>query len=75
MDLDRIRPGIRAVVTYIPQDCPIKSRLAEFGFSTDTLISCRCLSPGGDLAALELLDTVIAVRVADLRGIRVRRLL
>ena len=68
-----IRPGIRAVVTEIPDTSALKGRLQEFGMMPGPQIKCLFLSPGGDLAALELKGTVIAVRVADLTGITARR--
>lgn len=73
MMLENIRPGIRAVVTKIPDTSALKSRLREFGLVPGTELSCRFLSPGEDLAALELRGTVIALRLKDLKGITVRR--
>ena len=71
--LEKIRPGDWVIVTEIEEDCPLKNRFQEFGFVVDSLIFCPFISPGGDLTALELGGTVIAVRVKDLTGIRVRR--
>lgn len=71
--LEEIRTGDRAVITHIPDSNPLKSRLREFGFVAETQICCPFCSPAGDLAALELGGTVIAVRVKDLRGILARR--
>lgn len=73
ISLNEIRSGERAVVTRIPDSSPLKSRLREFGMVPGTLVNCRFLSPGGDLAALELRGTVIALRLADLGGITARR--
>ena len=73
--LCEIWPGTRAVVTEIPDTNPLKSRLRQFGLVQGTKLCCRFLSPGGDLAALELRGTVIAVRRKDLSGIMVRRCL
>ena len=73
--LKDIRPGVRAVVTEIPDSSLLKSRLRDFGLVQGTELRCLFLSPGGDLAALELRGTVIAVRLADLDGITVRRCL
>lgn len=70
-----IRPGVRAVVTEISDENGLKSRLREFGMIPGTELRCRFLSPGGDLAALELRGTVIAVRRRDLKGIKTRRCL
>jgi Fe2+ transport system protein FeoA len=68
-----IRPGVRAVVTNIPDSNPLKGRLREFGMVPGTELYCSYLSPGGSLAALELRGTVIAVRRKDLMGIYARR--
>ena len=70
-----IRPGVRAVVTDISDENALKGRLREFGMIPGTEVCCRFLSPGGDLAALELRGTVIAVRRRDLKGIYARRCL
>ena len=68
-----IRPGVRAVVTEIPDTYALKSRLREFGLVQGTELRCRFLSPSADLAALELRGTVIAVRLKDVCGIMARR--
>jgi Fe2+ transport system protein FeoA len=70
-----IRPGFRVVVTEISDDHAMKGRLREFGMIPGTELRCRFLSPGGDLAALELRGTVIALRCGDLKGIMARRCL
>lgn len=70
-----IRPGIRVVVTEIPDTNALKGRLRQFGLVQGTELQCRFVSPGGDLAALELRGTVIAVRLKDLDGIMSRRCL
>lgn len=72
-ELEQIHPGQRAVITYIPENHPLKSRLRGFGFVPDAQISCPFLSPGGDLTALEICGSMIAVRAKDLRGIVARR--
>ena len=68
-----MKPGVRAVVTKIPDENSLKNRLREFGMISGTEVYCRFLSPSGDLKALELRGTVIAVRRKDLIGIRARR--
>ncbi len=68
-----IRPGVRAMVTEIPDTNALKGRLREFGLVPGTEVICRFLSPGGDLVALELRGTVIALRRKDMDGIMVRR--
>lgn len=71
--LEEIRPGERAMITHIPEGHPLKGRLREFGFVPETVVNCPFVSPRGDLAALEMGGSVIAVRINDLTGIRARR--
>ena len=70
--LDCIRPGKRAVVTQINTDAALKRRLREFGLVPGTAVYCRYRCPWGDVTALELRGTVLALRTRDLRKIRVR---
>ena len=56
MYLDRLEPGLRAVVTQIKSPEPLRCRLRDFGMVT----------------GLELRGTVIALRTCDLKKIRVR---
>lgn len=71
--LEEIRPGVQAVVVAIEEGNLLQGRLREFGFTVGTELNCRYRSPGGDLVALAFGGTLIAVRVADLGGIRCRR--
>lgn len=73
--LQDIRPGVQVIVTEVADENTLKGRLREFGLVPGTEICCRYLSPGGDLMAIELRGTVIAVRRRDLMGIYVRRCL
>lgn len=70
--LDRIKPGGRAVVTKIGTDAALCKRLRDFGLVPGTKVTCRYRSPWGDVTALELRGSVLALRTADLRKIRVR---
>lgn len=70
--LDSIRPGKRGVVTQINTDPALKRRLREFGLVPGTTVCCRYRCPWGDVTALELRGTVLALRTRDLRKIRVR---
>lgn len=72
--LSEIRPGQRVMIEDISDGCPVKRRLKEFGLVPGTPVSCRFLSPGRDLAALEIRGAVIAARTRDLRTIAARRL-
>ena len=70
--LDAVRPGRRAVVTQINTDAALKHRLKAFGLVPGTTVCCRYRCPWGDVTALELRGTVLALRTEDLRKIRVR---
>ncbi len=71
--LSELLPGERALVITIPESCPLKGRLRDFGMVEGTQVACQFFSPGGDLAALELRGTVIALRRGDLGQIVARR--
>ncbi len=70
--LDCIRPGMRAVVTQIYTDAAMQRRLKAFGLVPGTVVRCRYRCPWGDVVALELRGSVLALRTRDLRKIRVR---
>ena len=72
--LDSLKPGMQAVVTRICCPEALARRLADFGLVEGTAVSCRYRSPGGDVSALELRGTVLAIRKSDLRQIAARRL-
>lgn len=70
--LDRLRLGMRAVVTGIDVSTELKCRLSDFGLVPGTRVCCRYRSPGGQVTALELRGTVIALRTGDMKKIRVQ---
>lgn len=70
--LDCIRPGARAVVTKVNTDGALQSRLRDFGLVPGTTVCCRYRSPWGDVTALELRGSVLALRTRDLRKIQVQ---
>lgn len=70
--LDCIRPGVRAVVTQIDVEPVLRRRLRDFGMIPGTVVCCRYRNPWGDVTALQLRGTVLALRTRDLRKIRVR---
>lgn len=72
MNLDRLLPGLRSVVTEIRVPEPLRCRLRDFGLVTGTEVSVRYRSPDGGVTALELRGTVIALRTSELKKIRVR---
>lgn len=70
--LDQLRPGAVAVVTEINTDPVLKRRLRNFGLIPGTTVRCCYRCPWGQLTALELRGSVLALRTRDLRKIRVR---
>ena len=72
MYLDRLEPGLRAVVTGIKSPEPLRCRLRDFGMIPGTELRIRYRSPDGGVTALELRGTVIALRTCELKKIRVR---
>lgn len=70
--LSDIHPGQRVQLLDIPQACPLKKRLGQFGVQVGMVARCRYVSPGRHLAALEFGGTVLALRLKDLEAITVR---
>ena len=59
------------MVKAVNTNTHLRRRLQDFGFVPGTLVTCRYLGPGRKVAALEFRGTVLALRMADLRDIRV----
>lgn len=72
LPLNQLRPGQKAVVIHIDTDGELRRRLRQFGLVPGTKIACRYRNPWGDVTALELRGTVLALRNSDLAKIRVR---
>ena len=70
--LDQLRTGVGAVVTKIGVKGELARRLQDFGLVPGTLVCSRYRSPGGQVTALELRGTVVALRTRDLKNIGVR---
>lgn len=70
--LDGLKPGKRAVVTRLCCPEPLRRRLADFGLVEGTTVCCRYRSPAGDVSALGLRGTTLAIRTADLGRIAAR---
>ncbi|ABF45197.1 FeoA [Deinococcus geothermalis DSM 11300] len=70
--LNELNPGEAAhVVTLDPQH-PLRRRLLELGFVRGARVSVVRRAPLGDPVEVRVNGTELALRVADLRGIRVR---
>ena len=72
MGLHALGPGMQGVVTRINTDEALKRRLRDFGLVPGTAVRCRYRCPWGDVTALELRGSVLALRTRDLQKIRVR---
>lgn len=71
--LDQLKPGMQAVVTEFHCSKALQRRLEDFGMVEGTAVSCRYRSPGGDVSALCLRGTTLAVRRTDLAQIAARQ--
>ena len=72
MPLDQICIGVWCIVTEIDTQPQLRQRLREFGLVPDTRVRRRYASPAGDVMAIELRGSVLALRQRDLHKIRVR---
>lgn len=70
--LSQIRTGERVEVMEITRQCPLRQQLEQFGITVGSILFCRYCSPGAELAALECESGVVALRLHELSGIRVR---
>ena len=71
LPLDQVCIGVWACVTGIDTDMTLQQRLRAFGLIPGTRVRCRYASPAGDVVAIELRGSVIALRKHDLHRIKV----
>ncbi len=71
MRLHELRPGQRAAVRAMDLTGSMRRRLRDIGLIEGTAVTCLGVSPGGDPKAFLIRGTVIALRAADSRKIRV----
>lgn len=71
ISLDRLCSGVWATVVCVDTSTQLRQRLRNFGLVPGTKVRCRYSSPGGDVAAIELRGSVLALRKKDLQCIRV----
>lgn len=69
--LDLLRPGVNAVVLKVDTEEALRRRLRDFGLVPGTRVRCRYRCPWGTVMALELRGSVLALRTADIKRIRV----
>lgn len=70
--LSQIRTGERVEVVEFLGQCPLRQQLEQFGITVGSILFCRYCSPGAELAALECEGSVVALRLRELSGIKVR---
>ncbi|GAA5437536.1 FeoA family protein [Deinococcus aquaticus] len=70
--LDQLNPGDTAHVVSLDPRHPLRRRLLELGFVRGAPVTVVRRAPMGDPLELRVNGTDLALRLADLRGIRVR---
>ncbi|GHF49167.1 ferrous iron transport protein A [Deinococcus metalli] len=70
--LDQLGPGETAHVVALDPRHPLRRRLLELGFVRGAPVTVVRRAPMGDPLELRVNGTDLALRAADLRGIRVR---
>lgn len=68
--LDKLQPGIPAVVTHVGAQEALRCRLRALGLVKGTRVLLRYRSPDGGVTALEFRGTVVALRTRELKKIR-----
>ena len=63
--LDTLQPGDRAIVSGIRCEGPLRQRLLDIGFTSDTEVTCLGRSPLGDPTAYTVKGAVLALRRED----------
>lgn len=71
MGLDRLCPGKTGIVTEINMPLAAVQRLRCFGLIPGVTVRCSYRSPEGKVTALDVFDTVIAMRTKDISMIQV----
>ena len=72
LTLDQVCMGVWTCVIGIDTGVSLRQRLRDFGLVPGTRVRRRYASPGGDVVAVELRGSVLALRKRDLHRIRVR---
>ena len=70
--LDQLCTDVWGEVIAIDTSQPMQQRLRDFGLVQGTPVCCRYTSPAGDVAAIELRGSILALRKGDLHRIRVQ---
>ncbi len=72
MTLSTLEVGCRAEVESLTSLGAIRRRLLDVGLVEGTIIECLMRSPGGDPVAYLIRGAVIALRLEDADGVRIR---
>ena len=72
LPLDQLCTGVWGNVIAIDTSEILRQRLRDFGLVQGTPVCRRYTSPAGDVAAIELRGSILALRKGDLHRIRVR---
>lgn len=71
--LDQLRPGEAAHIVSLDRAHPLRRRLLELGFVRGARVEVVRFAPLGDPVELRVGQSDLALRRADLSGIRVRQ--
>ena len=71
LTLDQVCTGAWTSVAGIETNEALRQRLRDFGLVPGTRVRRRFASPAGDVVAIELRGSILALRKRDLRQIRV----
>ena len=72
LPLDQVGMGTWGSVTEVNTGKYLQQRLRDFGLIPGTRVRRRYASPAGDVVAIELRGSVLALRNRDLHRIQVR---
>ena len=72
VSLDRLPPGIPAMVLQVGCCHELCQRLRDFGLVPGTEVIACYRSPDKGVTALKFRGTMIALRTQDLKGVRVK---
>jgi len=72
LPLDQLCTGVWGQVITIDTTSQLRQRLRDFGMVPGTRVCRRYASPAGDVIAIELRGSILALRRGDIHRIRVR---
>ena len=72
LPLDQLCTGVWGNVITIDTTPQLQQRLRDFGLVYGTPVCRRYTSPAGDIGAIELRGSILALRKGDMHRIRVR---